>query len=1095
MTLKLEHEIEAAGVVFKLVESRLLRDAVEFPVDSWCSRVSDELIPAVAYLQSEASEAGTAGLNSITLPHGKLAALESRLAKKLGLPPLVPYLLDLNHHGRLDEPGFEFRASWKDYSQRPVPSIKRVGAFLLVGTKTYRIPDPHFAIVELIEQFNAAPTGNVVDRLHCWAQLRPLLPDETQASVQVHGYLRQTRVVHASSFSLVIKKDASGVNFDPILFGEIAKDDGGVMHEIESILPPSQQKTFVEKRFHRDATARSTYALDGGWYVTLSSDVRKALDIVRRVQQGPAAVRWTFARNPRAYLRAAFGDEDEAVLDSLFVETFEYSQRVLGEGLWEHPVLPWLKRPAEAWLPPEEFGLRIGELNLRVPPDQLAELTRAVETARTHGLASVHFDGHEVPATAQTLSALNALTGLVRPDNAETPAPSRKSVERRQAVVLVIATNNAQIEYRREFAPRESSVADNVLSGVRTQLKPHQSEGVLWLQTAWRSGVPGVLLADDMGLGKTLQALAFLSWRREELSRGVKRPVLIVAPTALLKNWEAEASAHLHQGLVEVLRAYGPSLRRLREQAVHELDAGASVLDVSAIQRADWVLTTYETMRDYQHSFAAVRFDTIVFDEIQKIKTPGTLMTHAAKALNGDFVIGLSGTPVENRLADLWCVVDTTYPGFLEDLSSFSKKYEASQDPETLVNLKTMLLASMGSAPPLMLRRMKSSHLPGLPTRHEHVLPEVMPPKQAQAYEAVIRKAREGGRESILQALHGIRSVSLHPLHPDLADSSDYPMMSARFKSAVRVLDEIADKGEKALVFLDSREMQRYLAAYLQRRYGLPELPMQINGAVSGPERQARVTRFQISAKGFDVMILSPRAGGVGLTLTAANHVIHLSRWWNPAVEDQCSDRIYRIGQEREVHVYYPQAVHPQFQDATFDLKLHALLEKKRRLSSELLFPPAATDSDFEELFASTIDQTSPPSEPTREINLADIDAMEPTQFEAWALSRLRLAGYTVHRTPWSHDLGADGIARMSGRRDVVIQCKHSQNRQAITAKAVHDLLRARDAYGSIDPMLVAVTNSETFAKETIELARKNDVRLVARGDLARWPHVALLDD
>src|SRR5689334_12594888 len=128
MTLKLEHEIEAAGVVFRLVESRLLRDAVELPVDSWCSRVSDELIPAVAYLQSEASEAGTAGVNSITLPHGKLAALESRLANKLGLPPLVPYLLDLNHHGRLDEPGFEFRASWKDYSQRPIPGIKRVGA-------------------------------------------------------------------------------------------------------------------------------------------------------------------------------------------------------------------------------------------------------------------------------------------------------------------------------------------------------------------------------------------------------------------------------------------------------------------------------------------------------------------------------------------------------------------------------------------------------------------------------------------------------------------------------------------------------------------------------------------------------------------------------------------------------------------------------------------------------------------------------------------------------------------------------------------------------------------------------------------------------
>jgi len=173
-------------------------------------------------------------------------------------------------------------------------------------------------------------------------------------------------------------------------------------------------------------------------------------------------------------------------------------------------------------------------------------------------------------------------------------------------------------------------------------------------------------------------------------------------------------------------------------------------------------------------------------------------------------------------------------------------------------------------------------------------------------------------------------------------------------------LDKIARADEKSLIFVESLDMQPVLAALIQQRFGLDRPPLLISGKVSGPARQQRVNEFQQRGAGFDVIILSPRAGGVGLTLTAANHVIHLSRWWNPAVEDQCTDRVYRIGQKRDVHIYYPQAIHPDpdLREASFDLKLHALLARKRDLSREFLIPPVV-EGDAANLFGETVDVAS----------------------------------------------------------------------------------------------------------------------------------------
>ncbi|MCS6931832.1 MAG: DEAD/DEAH box helicase, partial [Acetobacteraceae bacterium] len=398
-------------------------------------------------------------------------------------------------------------------------------------------------------------------------------------------------------------------------------------------------------------------------------------------------------------------------------------------------------------------------------------------------------------------------------------------------------------------------------------------------------------------------------------------------------------------GLGRLVAAHGRGLAALRSRDRHCQPA----LDVTALAAADWVLTTYETLRDYDRDFGSIRFAALLFDEAQKIKTPAVRVTDAAKAMNAEFRIALTGTPVENQLVDLWCIVDTVHPGCLGDLKSFTARFGRRADTKTLARLRRSLDSGFGKRPPLLLRRLREDKLPELP-RHEVRLHRTeMPPLQRQAYEQTVQAARQDPRRGkVLETLLKLRATCLHPA-PEEADDEAFIAASARLRAAIEVLDKIAGRGERALIFVDNLAMQARLSPLLQRRYRLPSAPMIINGSVNSRGRQERVDHFQAGAGGFDVMILSPRAGGVGLTLTAANHVIHLDRWWNPAVEDQCNGRVLRIGQQRPVEIHVPMAVLPGGR-RSFDDNLHNLLERKRQLMREALLPPEPTEDDLEKL-------------------------------------------------------------------------------------------------------------------------------------------------
>jgi SNF2 family DNA or RNA helicase len=266
-----------------------------------------------------------------------------------------------------------------------------------------------------------------------------------------------------------------------------------------------------------------------------------------------------------------------------------------------------------------------------------------------------------------------------------------------------------------------------------------------------------------------------------------------------------------------------------------------------------------------------------------------------------------------------------------------------------LTELKN-LLSIETDKPPVMLRRLKEEHWLERPNKKEIVYQDPMPDIQAAAYNLAIAKARANKNltnyANILEAIHNIRQISLHcPVLPE-TDIFEIPEQSARISRTLTILDKLYANSNKCLIFIEYIKSQSILSEILSQRYKLRSVPI-INGSVTGDNRLKIVQQFQNAPRDtFAPLILSPKAGGLGLNLTAATHVIHLTRWWNPAVEDQCSDRAYRIGQYKDVTIHYPLAIHPQFNEKSFDMKLHTLLSKKRALSKTLLAPTAMSEKE-----------------------------------------------------------------------------------------------------------------------------------------------------
>ncbi|MFV0524913.1 MAG: SNF2-related protein [Acidimicrobiales bacterium] len=450
--------------------------------------------------------------------------------------------------------------------------------------------------------------------------------------------------------------------------------------------------------------------------------------------------------------------------------------------------------------------------------------------------------------------------------------------------------------------------------GFAGQLRPYQQRGVGWLTFLGRLGLGGCL-ADDMGLGKTAQLIGAV------LADTAGGPTLVVSPVSVLGNWCREIERFAPGLTVRV--HHGPD--RIREDPA-----------AFAAQAADHdiVLTSYGLLQRDREQLEAVAWGRVVLDEAQQIKNPGTRVARAARALAAGRRVALTGTPVENRLSELWSIMQFLNPGLLGSAASFRETFarpiEADHDEEVTAHLARVTT-------PFVLRRLKSdrSIITDLPNKIETVDACHLTREQVSLYQSVVEELLQRAAETdgmqrrglVLAGISRLKQVGNHPAH-FLGDGSGLAGRSGKLARTEELLEEIVSVGDKTLVFTQFTAWGDRLAPYLAARLGVE--CWWLHGGVNRAGRDGMVAAFT-GHDGPAVLLLSVKAGGTGLNLTEASHVIHYDRWWNPAVEDQATDRAYRIGQDRTVQV------HKLVSARTIEERIDEMIAGKRQLAERVV--------------------------------------------------------------------------------------------------------------------------------------------------------------
>jgi len=932
-----------------------------------------------------AEEAGLAEKNysGYTVFSRNFVKLEEDFFDLFDFPPVFLGTIDVSFDGSIGQAAFAASTIVELLDGARLRSFQLDGPFLAVSkTERYRLERPDHDGISALAEHEALPSGERTEYIN------GRLVHNLQKAQQEGGRLR---LAHFENLSVI----------EPEQIGVVASMSENGDFVLSPSIPGTATET-MERRWGQLSNEDVGALRAENQLVILKPEARAAVEEVLTNRRIPKEQIASFVKNPTAYINAALIDLDTG-----------FSVRVHGAERFELRYFGETEQEVQDWFGGEPSApVALKTLLSRITAEsELDDIKERAAHAKTHGADVFEFDGAHVSVTGienpsdvceRERPAVQARQAKKEEQGADFPPDVEYAAEELATVAIDDNDEETQITGQfdlSDFDPTQQTFDRDKLA--RNPF-PHQEEGIRWLLAhldrleQYETG--GALLADDMGLGKTYMTLVSIAeWMSRVEARGGKlKPHLIVAPVSLLANWKKEVELAFKRSPFKdiVILQAGESLSEFREKGagkevkqrfdserIEDADAIRHSLKVGSIfgaSRLDTpnrlVLTTYQTLRDYQFSMARIDWGVVALDEAQNIKNPNALVTRAAKGLKSDFRLIATGTPVENSLKDFWCLMDTCTPGLMGNWQEFRQSYiqpilESDNDPNVKQEVGRQLRERAGT---FMLRRTKEGSLERLPTKtlwigsepgpnesYLATLDVMMPPPQLSAYNDVINGVRLSGAEDkrgvALGALQALRSVCIHPaLRTNDAIVEQFSLEdSGKMRATFDVLDEVKARNEKAIIFLVNKRAQQMVAAAVQAQFGL-QVDI-INGDTKSSSRKVEQTRQGIldrfqAGDGFDVIIMSPVAAGVGLTVTAANNVIHLERHWNPAKEAQATDRVYRIGQQRPVNVYLPVTKHPEL--ISFDERLNNLLRNKVDLSDAVVTTDAVSDEEMMDVFS-----------------------------------------------------------------------------------------------------------------------------------------------
>lgn len=854
------------------------------------------------------------------LPYENIYLLDEDEIILLGIPQPYNKAMRLVGTSMLNLPDFEYKVEFLTH----VPDgelivYERHGNILVKGRDKCLLNVSQYALLNRIEDFNSTPEKDKTTdyNLRCFAEIKSLAE---QTGCQLDSYLENENVYAPERIKIEVGRDDEGFTVNPSI--DIKENDKfqtyfRKMRKVQNLYPIQRENG------ERVRVVLNEEQKDNLHYLKEQCGTHKTREEIQKLIEQPTE----------------FFDPNAFDLSEL------YSDRVIEIGIYKPRFYPFVCPYKSCWIAGATIETpQNGTTKVTISSEEeLDQLNRAIQFAEDNKSDIVEYNDIQIDIEDAIFLAHTAEKQLNNPSE-----PVKEESEDEARKVLIIEENAVELGYaakeRIENECDRYTFFTNPFLRDGFSLKDHQKEGVAWLQHLYESKASGCLMADDMGLGKTLQILYFIDWHSRKFAN--HKPYLIVAPISLIENWKNEYERFFIQPRMEINVLSSKEVTRKFDKNI-----------VDKMQKMDIILTNYESLRISQLNFCAVDFDVVALDEAQKIKSPGTLITNAAKALKCNFKIAMTGTPVENSLLDLWCIMDFCVPGLLGNAKAFAAKYQSPlKNADTdFIALGNEIHDKLGI---YFMRRLKKDAAKDLPEKTELKEKVLMPSVQDNTYESVINDYTCGKEPNMLITILHLREVSEHPYLYDssllIHEPDELIGTSARLQATIKFLDEINRKAEKVIIFAERKETQKMLQKICLDRYGIiakiinGDTPSIVSRYVPNKQsRQSSIDEYQ-AVDGFNVIIMSPVAAGMGLNVTAANHVIHYSRHWNPAKENQATDRAYRIGQTKEVFVYYPMAVREDIK--SFDETLDDLLSRKTSLANSTIFPTERVEIKQEEL-------------------------------------------------------------------------------------------------------------------------------------------------